>query len=68
MRIGLLQLVKRTMDNELTKLLDVRFGLQMPGERDSIVCGFEAKEQVADGYCSDFGRTIYCGDPPGDKR
>jgi len=23
---------------------------------------------VVDGYCSDFGRTIYCGDPPGDYR
>jgi len=21
---------------------------------------------VVDGYCSDFGRTIYCGDPPAD--
>jgi Xaa-Pro aminopeptidase len=23
---------------------------------------------VVDGYCSDFGRTIYCGDPPDDYR
>jgi Xaa-Pro aminopeptidase len=23
---------------------------------------------VVDGYCSDFGRTIYCGDPPSDYR
>jgi Xaa-Pro aminopeptidase len=23
---------------------------------------------VVDGYCSDFGRTIYCGDPPADVR
>ena len=23
---------------------------------------------VVDGYCSDFGRTIYCGDPPNDYR
>jgi Xaa-Pro aminopeptidase len=23
---------------------------------------------VVDGYCSDFGRTIYCGDPPADFR
>jgi Xaa-Pro aminopeptidase len=23
---------------------------------------------VVDGYCSDFGRTIYCGDPPEDYR
>jgi Xaa-Pro dipeptidase len=23
---------------------------------------------VVDGYCSDFGRTIYCGDPPDDFR
>ena len=23
---------------------------------------------VVDGYCSDFGRTIYCGEPPGDVR
>jgi Xaa-Pro aminopeptidase len=23
---------------------------------------------VVDGYCSDFGRTIYCGDPPADYR
>jgi Xaa-Pro aminopeptidase len=23
---------------------------------------------VVDGYCSDFGRTIYCGEPPGDYR
>ena len=23
---------------------------------------------VADGYCSDFGRTIYCGEPPDDYR
>jgi Xaa-Pro aminopeptidase len=23
---------------------------------------------VVDGYCSDFGRTIYCGDPPRDYR
>jgi Xaa-Pro aminopeptidase len=21
---------------------------------------------VVDGYCSDFGRTVYCGEPPGD--
>ena len=21
---------------------------------------------VVDGYCSDFGRTIYCGEPPDD--
>ena len=23
---------------------------------------------VVDGYCSDFGRTVYCGDPPADYR
>ena len=23
---------------------------------------------VVDGYCSDFGRTIYCGEPPDDYR
>jgi Xaa-Pro aminopeptidase len=23
---------------------------------------------VVDGYCSDFGRTIYCGEPPGEYR
>ena len=23
---------------------------------------------VVDGYCSDFGRTIYCGEPPDDVR
>jgi Xaa-Pro aminopeptidase len=23
---------------------------------------------VVDGYCSDFGRTIYCGEPPADYR
>jgi len=23
---------------------------------------------VVDGYCSDFGRTVYCGDPPGEYR
>ena len=23
---------------------------------------------VVDGYCSDFGRTIYCGDPPAEYR
>jgi Xaa-Pro aminopeptidase len=23
---------------------------------------------VVDGYCSDFGRTVYCGDPPEDYR
>jgi Xaa-Pro aminopeptidase len=23
---------------------------------------------VVDGYCSDFGRTVYCGDPPADFR
>jgi Xaa-Pro aminopeptidase len=23
---------------------------------------------VVDGYCSDFGRTVYCGDPPPDYR
>ena len=23
---------------------------------------------VVDGYCSDFGRTVYCGDPPDDYR
>jgi Xaa-Pro aminopeptidase len=23
---------------------------------------------VVDGYCSDFGRTVYCGEPPGDYR
>jgi Xaa-Pro aminopeptidase len=23
---------------------------------------------VVDGYCSDFGRTVYCGDPPDDFR
>src|SRR5207253_9137339 len=23
---------------------------------------------VVDGYCSDFGRTIYCGEPPADVR
>jgi Xaa-Pro aminopeptidase len=23
---------------------------------------------VVDGYCSDFGRTVYCGEPPGEVR
>src|SRR4029079_1237856 len=23
---------------------------------------------VVDGYCSDFGRTVYCGEPPDDYR
>src|SRR5204862_6229462 len=23
---------------------------------------------VVDGYCSDFGRTVYCGEPPADHR
>jgi Xaa-Pro aminopeptidase len=29
----------------------------------SVICDFGG---VDDGYCFDFGRTIYCGEPPGD--
>ena len=32
-------------------------------ERMSVMFDFGG---VVDGYCSDFGRTIYCGDPPDD--
>src|SRR4029450_11465431 len=32
-------------------------------EGTSVMFDFGA---VVDGYCSDFGRTVYCGDPPGD--
>ena len=35
------------------------------GEGSSVMFDFGA---VADGYCSDFGRTIYCGEPPDDYR
>jgi Xaa-Pro aminopeptidase len=35
------------------------------GEGTSVMFDFGA---VVDGYCSDFGRTIYCGDPPDDYR
>src|SRR5213075_2029623 len=34
-------------------------------ERTSVVFDFG---WVVDGYCSDFGRTIYCGEPPDDYR
>jgi Xaa-Pro aminopeptidase len=34
-------------------------------EGTSVMFDFGA---VVDGYCSDFGRTIFCGDPPGDLR
>jgi Xaa-Pro aminopeptidase len=34
-------------------------------EGTSVMFDFGA---VVDGYCSDFGRTIYCGDPPDDYR
>jgi Xaa-Pro aminopeptidase len=34
-------------------------------EGTSVMFDFGA---VVDGYCSDFGRTIYCGDPPHDFR
>ena len=34
-------------------------------ENDSVMFDFGG---VVDGYCSDFGRTIWCGDPPGDYR
>ena len=48
MRIGLLQLVEGAVDDELTKFLDARLDLEMAGERDALVFGLEAKEQVAD--------------------
>jgi Xaa-Pro aminopeptidase len=34
-------------------------------EGTSVMFDFGA---VVDGYCSDFGRTVYCGDPPDDYR
>src|SRR3989442_2604326 len=34
-------------------------------EDDSVMFDFGG---VVDGYCSDFGRTIYCGEPPDDYR
>jgi Xaa-Pro aminopeptidase len=34
-------------------------------EGTSVMLDFGA---VVDGYCSDFGRTIYCGEPPDDYR
>ena len=34
-------------------------------EGDSVMFDFGG---VIDGYCSDFGRTIWCGDPPDDYR
>jgi Xaa-Pro aminopeptidase len=37
---------------------------QLP-EQASVMFDFGG---VVDGYCSDFGRTIYCGDPPRDYR
>jgi len=39
--------------------------------RDGIVDGTSVMFDfggVVDGYCSDFGRTIYCGEPPDDYR
>jgi Xaa-Pro aminopeptidase len=33
------------------------------GEGTSVMFDFGA---VVDGYCSDFGRTVYCGEPPDD--
>jgi Xaa-Pro aminopeptidase len=36
-----------------------------PLMEDSVMFDFGG---VVDGYCSDFGRTIYCGEPPGDYR
>jgi Xaa-Pro aminopeptidase len=35
------------------------------GEGTSVMFDFGG---VVDGYCSDFGRTIYCGEPPDDYR
>ena len=35
------------------------------GEGTSVMFDFGA---VVDGYCSDFGRTVYCGEPPADYR
>ncbi len=35
------------------------------GEGTSVMFDFGA---VVDGYCSDFGRTVYCGDPPNEYR
>jgi Xaa-Pro aminopeptidase len=40
-------------------------GLRPIPERTSVMFDFGG---VVDGYCSDFGRTIYCGDPPADYR
>src|SRR4051794_2691713 len=34
-------------------------------EGTSVMFDFGA---VVDGYCSDFGRTVHCGEPPGDVR
>src|SRR2546428_10466040 len=34
-------------------------------ENDSVMFDFGG---VVDGYCSDFGRTIFCGEPPDDYR
>jgi Xaa-Pro aminopeptidase len=34
-------------------------------EQTSVMFDFGA---VVDGYCSDFGRTVYCGDPPDEVR
>src|SRR5205814_7179598 len=34
-------------------------------ENDSVMFDFGG---VVDGYCSDFGRTIWCGEPPDDYR
>jgi Xaa-Pro aminopeptidase len=35
------------------------------GEGTAVMFDFGA---VVDGYCSDFGRTVYCGEPPPDVR
>src|ERR1700745_2143260 len=41
---------------------EVTWGLPIP-EGTSVMFDFGG---VVDGYCSDFGRTIYCGEPPAD--
>src|SRR5207249_1061718 len=54
-----------------TGLTDDGYDSGRPSERTPIHEGTSVMFDfggVVDGYCSDFGRTIYCGNPPDDYR
>src|SRR4051794_17159849 len=48
MRVGLLELVERAVNDELAELLEPALGLQIAGEGDAVVLALQPEKLVAD--------------------